>query len=264
MESRRTPPGGPAPQGVALIARDNLTERVYLELRTGLLEGRFWPGHRFKVRQLAAAMGVSETPVREALMQLARERGIEMRAAHSMSVAELTVAQYLELRRIRILLEGLAAEEATLKIPDAAIDELAQVHARLVEAEKDGHWRAAVRHNWHFHSSLFKYADMPELLAILENIWLRNGPLINYQYPHAPPTYAGVHQHLHLLEALRKRQPEAVRLAIQADMIEGGTPLVALLERLARGEITREELRASGGADEAYVSEPAEFEKRSL
>ena len=76
------------------------------------------------VRQLAEAMGVSETPIREAFMQLARVKGIEMKAARSLIVAELTLAQYLELRRIRLLLEGLAAEAATKNITDAAIKQM--------------------------------------------------------------------------------------------------------------------------------------------
>jgi DNA-binding GntR family transcriptional regulator len=238
--------------GVNPIGRDNLTERVYLEIRTGLMEGRFWPGHRFKIRQLAEAMGVSETPIREAFMQLAREKGIEMKAARSLIVAELTLAQYLELRRIRLLLEGLAAEAATKNITDAAIKEMTSAHKSLIAAEKSKNWREAVRANWLFHSTVFKYAKMPELLAILENIWLRNGPLINYQYPHAPPSYKGRHQHLNVLDALKARQPKKVSAAIQADMMEGGQPLIELLERLESGKITREELRASAGAKDTY------------
>ncbi len=39
---------------IAPIARDNLTTRVYEELRNAMMEGRFWPGHRFKIRELAA------------------------------------------------------------------------------------------------------------------------------------------------------------------------------------------------------------------
>jgi DNA-binding GntR family transcriptional regulator len=167
-------------------------------------------------------------------------------------VAELTLAQYLELRRIRLLLEGLAAEAATKNITDAAIKQMASAHKSLIAAEKSKNWREAVRANWLFHSTVFKYAKMPELLAILETIWLRNGPLINYQYPHAPPSYKGRHQHLNVLDALRERQPKKVSAAIQADMIEGGQPLIALLERLESGKITREELRASGGAKDTY------------
>ena len=41
---------------IAPIARDNLTTRVYEELRNAMMEGRFWPGHRFKIRELAASL----------------------------------------------------------------------------------------------------------------------------------------------------------------------------------------------------------------
>ncbi len=91
----------PPEADMALVGRDNLTARVYQELRQALMEGRFRPGHRFKIRQLAQSLGVSETPIREALMQLVRERVLDMQAARSIAVARLTSAQYQELRGIR-------------------------------------------------------------------------------------------------------------------------------------------------------------------
>ena len=84
---------------------------------------------------------------------------------------------------------------------------------------------------------------MPELLAIIEGIWLRNGPLVNYQYPNARPTYDGRHRHLDILDALRARDENGVRKGIQQDMIEGGRLLVKVLERLNDGSVTPEELR---------------------
>ncbi|WP_342640639.1 GntR family transcriptional regulator [Rhodoligotrophos ferricapiens] len=227
---------------VGRVLRDNLTERVYRELRSALMEGRFWPGHRFKIRELAASLGVSETPVREALMQLVREKGLIMEAARSITVAGLTLSQYLELRDIRLMLEGMAAEAATVRITDEEIAELAALHEQLIEAERSGRWFDAVKANWAFHYGLYKVASRPELLAIIEGIWLRNGPLVNYQYPNARPTYPGRHRHLDILDALRARDAVAVRQHIQNDMLEGGRLLVQLLRQLEAGEITREEL----------------------
>ncbi|WP_374442270.1 GntR family transcriptional regulator [Stella sp.] len=221
----------------APLERESLTARVYGELRTALMEGRFWPGHRFKIRALAAAMGVSETPVREALMQLVRERGLEMHAGRSITVARLTLAQYLELRTIRLMLEGLAAETAAMRITDDGIAALARVHSDLIAAEREGRWRDAIRANWRFHHTLYQAAGMPELLALLEGIWLRNGPLLNYLYPHAMPTYPGRHQHLEVLDALARRDAASVREAIRADTIEGGVRLVRLMEDMEAGRI---------------------------
>lgn len=226
------------------VARDNLTARVYNELRTALMEGRFWPGHRFKIRELAAAMNVSETPVREAVMQLVCEKGLVMEAARSIRVAELSLDQYLELRSIRLHLEGMAAEAAAARIDDRTIRRLRRFHEDLIDAEDTARWPEAVRANWDFHHTLYGAAAMPELLAIIETIWLRNGPLVNYHYPHARPTYPKEHQHLAVLRALEKRDAAEVRNAIQADLVEGGARLVKLLGQIEAGEVDRAQLRA--------------------
>ncbi len=217
--------------GMQPLVGETLTSRVYGSLRTALMEGYYAPGHPIKIRDLATSLHVSETPCREALMQLVRERGLVMRPGHSITVARLSVKQYLELRTIRMQLEALAGEAATERIAPDQIRELSAIHRQLVKAEKDGAWRDAVRLNWVFHRSIYQAAQMPELLAIIEGIWLRNGPLLNLLYPDAKPTYKGRHQHLNLLDAMKARNPEAVSEAIRADMIEGGTKLLALMRK---------------------------------
>ncbi len=232
-------------QGGAIgpVARDSLTRIVYNNLRLALMEGRFWPGHRFKIRELAASMHVSETPIREALMQLVRARALELIDGRSIIVAHMSLAQYLELRTIRLFLEGLAAERATARIDDEGIAQMTALHAELAAAENEGRWSDAVRANWRFHHRLYEAADMPELLALLDDIWMRNGPLLNYHYPHARPTYPGPHEHLRILERLRDRDGAGVREAVQTDMIQGGEKLVKLLES---GGDTRNLARETG------------------
>lgn len=220
---------------MALVGRDNLTARVYQELRHALMEGRFRPGHRFKIRQLARTMGVSETPIREALMQLVRERVLDMQAARSIAVARLTSAQYQELRAIRLLLEGCAAEQAATRITDAEIERLRAHHETLAAAERDGAWREAVEANWRFHHTIYQAAEMPELLGMIETIWLRNGPLLNMLYPRAVPTYSGRHQHLNVIDGLVARDARAVKQAIRADLMEGGAKLIEFLDEIDAG-----------------------------
>ncbi|AEQ10726.1 nta operon transcriptional regulator [Brucella melitensis] len=176
-------------------------------------------------------MNVSETPIREALMQLVRARALEMQAGKSIIVAHMTAKQYIELRTVRLFLEGLAAEHATTRISEADIDRIEVVHEELIRAEQEGRWPDAVRANWQFHRGLYDASELPEVLAILDDIWMRNGPLLNFHYPDAPPTYPKEHQHLAVLKYLRQRRPDKVRESIQADMMEGGQNLVRLLEK---------------------------------
>ncbi len=211
---------------------DSLTARVHGELRAELMHGRLQPGQRLKIRDLARAMGVSETPVREAVMQLVREGALELRHAATIRVARLDLAGYLELRQIRLRLEGLAAEEAARHASTAAVAALEAAHALLVAAEAERAWQAAIEANFRFHHGLWRLAAMPHLLGILEGIWLRNGPLLNLLYPDARPSYAGRHRHLDILDGLRARDAEHTRLAVHADLVEGGRGLLRRLEAL--------------------------------
>lgn len=227
------------------VVRINLSAQVYASLRAALLEGRLWPGQRLKIRDLAVTMQVSETPVREAVMQLVRERALLLQSNRSLTVPRLSLHQYLELRRIRLELEGLAAATAAVGFPAEDLERLADIHANLIQAEVDAIWSEAVRLNWHFHALIYKGAQMPELLNIIEGLWLRTGPLLNYQYPHAVPTYSGRHRHLDVMELLRTGDAEGVRAAIQADTREGGSRLLAVLTQIDAGELDEAAFRAS-------------------
>jgi DNA-binding GntR family transcriptional regulator len=222
-----------------------LTERVYAELRSALLEGRLWPEQRLKVRDLAASLQVSETPVREAVMQLVRERGLILQSSRSITVPRLSVDQYLELRRIRLELEGMAAEEAATRIKPPVIRDLESIHSSLIAAEEGKDWEAAVRINWHFHHCIYQAAEMPELLGVIEVLWLRIGPLLNYQYPHAPPTYEGRHRHLDIIDGLKVRDASGVRSAIQLDTVEGGSGMLKLLKDMEAGLVDEAAYRSS-------------------
>jgi DNA-binding GntR family transcriptional regulator len=228
----------PPTVSLPVLTRTSLNDRVYETLRAALLEGRLRPHQRLKIRDLAATMGVSETPVREAVMQLVRERALTLQTSRSLTVPRLSASQYLELRQIRLELEGLAAARAAGQVSTRDIAALAKLHDRLLKAEETGNAAEAVRSNWHFHARLYEAAAMPELFHLIQGLWLRNGPLLTYLYPHAAPTYPGRHRHLDVLDALRAGDGAGVRAAIQADMIEGGAALLRLLQDLDAGRLS--------------------------
>lgn len=219
------------------VSRENLTARVYGQLRESLMAGRFWPGQRLRIREMALAMGVSPTPVREAIMQLVREGGLEMRSSQAITVTRLSVARYTQLREVRLLLEGLATEKATALLTSNDLKRLETLHAELIAAEKADDRIAATLTNFQFHFTIYRGSQASDLVEILEGIWLRNGPLLKFLYPHAAPTYRGRHQHIHVLDALRRRDAAAAKRAIQDDILEGGQKLVDLMERIEAGTV---------------------------
>jgi DNA-binding GntR family transcriptional regulator len=224
------------------ISRTSLNTQVYNILSRALLEGRLRPRQRLKIRDLAAILEVSETPVREAVMQLVRERALVLQTSRSLTVPRLSAVQYLELRRIRLELEGLAAKEAATRMTRRDLTRLEALNTKMLRAERDD-TAAAVRLNWNFHAEIYRAAEMPELFNLIQGLWLRTGPLLTFQYPHAPPTYPGRHRHLDILDALGRGDGMAVRQAVSDDTTEGGAGLLQLLTELD-----------SGQRDEAYLN----------
>src|SRR6187399_2056657 len=92
----------------------SLRSQVYDSLRDALTAGRFAPGQKLSFRFIAGSLGVSLTPVREAIRRLVAEGAFEMRPNRSVRVPLMTRDKVLELRDLRMELEGLASAKAAL------------------------------------------------------------------------------------------------------------------------------------------------------
>jgi DNA-binding GntR family transcriptional regulator len=217
-------------QGLMDIQSKSLSTQIYAQLKHQLMAARLHPGDRLKIRSLAQQLGTSETPVREALLQLVRDGALEMKPGYYIRVRRLTLAEYLEMREIRLLLEPHAAVKAMPNIDEPFIAQLEQVHETLIRAEFDKDYPAALLANYEFHFSVYRKSGMPQLIEILERLWVQIGPLLNLLYPFGHPNYEGLHQHLNVLSALRKRDAHALAEAFRADLIEGGRSFVRYLE----------------------------------
>lgn len=214
------------------IQSQSLSAQIYQRLKSHLMSARLRPGDRLKIRELAQTLGTSETPVREALLQLVQDGALEMKPGYYIRVRRLTLREYLELREIRLLLEPHAAAKALPQINDEFIAELEKCHALLVQAERDKDYPAALLANYEFHFSVYRRSNMPQLIEILEKLWVKIGPLLTLLYPSGHPTYDGPHQHLNVLAALKARDASALAEAFRADLIEGGRSFVGYLESI--------------------------------
>jgi DNA-binding GntR family transcriptional regulator len=233
-----------ATAGINVVERTNLASQIYEHLREQLMTATFQPGQRLKIRDLAKTLGTSETPVREALIQLVRDRALEMKEGYFIRVRQITLAEYMELREIRLALEPLAAERAVANLDAAAIKQLTDTHRKLIQAEKAHDYQAALQHNFDFHFGIYRRADMPQLTEMLDRIWMQVGPMMNFLYPHGHPRYEGPHQHLNVLKALQERDVKQLRAAIKADLVEGGRDFVRVLEEIDRNPARADELLA--------------------
>lgn len=225
-------PVDPAIRSIERLDSSSLSERVYAQLRTALMRGELAPERRLKIGDVAARLGTSETPVREAVLQLAREGALEIKPRHYVRVRRLSAGEYLQIRDIRLQLEPLAAERALPHIRKNDIAALRAAHQRLIDAEASKDYPAAVQANFEFHFGLYLRSSMPILIETLESLWVRAGPLFNFLYPHGHPAYDGAHQHETVLDALECQDSYMLREAIRQDLVEGGRNFVRHLQAM--------------------------------
>ncbi|BBP77272.1 GntR family transcriptional regulator [Pseudomonas sp. Ost2] len=212
------------------LEQGNLSARAYYSLREGLIAGNFQPGERLVMQDLAERLGTSVTPVREACLRLVSERGLELRSGRFATVPALTRERYLEVRTIRIALEGLAAEMATQHVTEADLQKLAQLHSLFEEADRKNDGLAAMHHNREFHFTLYRLSGMDMLTAQIEGLWVSMGPILNLFYIFGHNSYIGADEHLVLMEALRDKKPAKARKAIADDILRGGVSILKFID----------------------------------
>lgn len=161
--------------GFSAPPRMSLTAHVEGQLRDALVEGRLEPGTRLVTKDLAESLGMSITPVREALLRFAASGVLTAEPASSFRVPMMTVASYTELCAIRKRVETLAAETAALKITAEQIDALETRVQAYVTAKHTADPHEALKENKALRFSLYAAAEMPILLQTIETLWAPGG-----------------------------------------------------------------------------------------
>jgi DNA-binding GntR family transcriptional regulator len=142
---------------------------VYESLRDGIWEGRFAYGEHLREEEIGAALGVSRTPVREALQRLLQRGLLTFGLGRGLVVAQLTNSQVLELYAMREILEGSAARFAAQHAHSTEIDLLFSLQADLANARSDNPI-ALTKLNRRFHQAICAAAHNQYLLQTLDSL----------------------------------------------------------------------------------------------
>jgi DNA-binding GntR family transcriptional regulator len=152
----------------AILRGRSRSEFVYEALRAAIREGRFGRGERIREESIARSLGVSRTPVREALQRL-QERGmLQMAPGRGLVTVELSRQQTLELYAVRETLEGLAARFAA---QHAGESEISLLHRLLDDFEAAGEdAQLLARINRRLHQAIYDAAHNRYLLQMLNEL----------------------------------------------------------------------------------------------
>ena len=218
MERRAAPPrtpaeemraptlaAGPGPRTAHQFVKDSL--------RRAILRGTLAGGARLVQADIAAELGVSITPVREALRDLATEGIVRIDPHRGAIVSEVSLDEVREIYRLRQLLEPIAAGLAAPRILAEDLEEAARLQAEMDGEIDRGRW---VELNRAFHGVLLQATDSPRLSAIVRQLQDAATLYVAFSVKIRPlGLEGGNEEHRAILAAFRARDAGAVRQAVR-------------------------------------------------
>jgi len=211
-----------------------LADWAYATIKEAILNLDLPMGSQVKVEELAEQMGVSRTPIREALLSLEKDGLVRAEPRVGFFVTDITPSDLEELFEIRQLLEGYAVKRAASRITDADLARLARLLKRGETAVKEGDLDQYLQVDIDFHTTLMERAPNRHLSAImgtLQDLTYRERILSLRSPDNVQQTLV---EHRRILDALSARDGELAGQMMAEHMARAGRRLSRFLELPSR------------------------------
>lgn len=192
-----------------------LRDVVFNTLREAILRGDLQPGERLMELQLADKLGVSRTPIREAIRMLEQEGLAVTMPRKGAEVAGMTLKDMEDVLEIREALDDLAVRIACDKITDEQLKHLTDVKEEFEESTKTGDVKKIAQADVNFHDVIYEATGNVKLVTLLSNL---REQVYRYrvEYIKDPNNYPKLmKEHESIVEGLRSHDKQAVTLAMQ-------------------------------------------------
>jgi DNA-binding GntR family transcriptional regulator len=192
-----------------------LTQSVFERLRGEILHGKLKPGELLRQEQITLRLGVSRTPVREAIQRLQMEGLITLNPRRKAVVAALPIRKIREIYDIRARLEAFAAELAVGRLSEKELHKLAELIRQMEALDPQTELEKILDKNRDFHYIIYSAAGNDTLVSMIDQLW-RDILRLRSQYLLSPHGHDdSTREHLKILEALRESDRRLVYDLVQ-------------------------------------------------
>ncbi|WBU64795.1 GntR family transcriptional regulator [Paracoccus aerodenitrificans] len=203
-----------------------LWTKVRHQIKQALLAGRFEPGEILTLRALSEMFGTSVTPIRDAVTHLVAQGILEAGPRNAAMVPDVSADQLREILLVRTELEGRAARDAATRADPQMVARLVEqldvmrrlIRARDMDSYLDEHRK--------FHFMIYRSAGVSLLNELIENLWLRTGPVLTYVVPDYVTSRRGSDHHARIVEAIAAADADTAEAEIVADIVEAANYLM--------------------------------------
>ena len=192
-----------------LSERRTMTDAVYDQLKTAIVELRIPPGEPLREADIAQGLSVSKTPVREALARLEQDGLVELYSFRSAVVTDYTARDLQEIYELREIIEVAAARSAAESMSERGLADLGRIASECVRLSDAGGGPELVRLISEFDTVLFEEVQNRRIRAILANLTahLTRIGLLTAGIPGR--NAASVREHAQIYKAIERRDSEA-------------------------------------------------------
>ncbi|MEY8339160.1 GntR family transcriptional regulator [Lachnospiraceae bacterium 62-35] len=192
-----------------------LRDVVFNTLRQAILKGELAPGERLMEIQLADRLGVSRTPIREAIRKLELEGLVLMIPRKGAEVARISEKSLKDVLEVRRAMEELAIELACQRMESDDIKDLSEAHYRFSEAVRGGEPMEIAEADEHFHDIIYEGTGNVRLVQLINNL---REQMYRYRLEYvkdADKRQILLSEHERILKAVRERKTEEARELIR-------------------------------------------------
>jgi len=196
-------------------------------IRRMIIEGRLQPGQRLKEEELARELGISRTPIREALLTLQAEDLVVATPNRGATVRVHDADDLHDQYELRALLEGFAARRAAERVTPEQVDVLSASCMRFDALSRDDDLRGVVRENLFFHNTILEIANSGRLTALVRKVI--ELPLVynSYRWYSADQMRISVHYHRQIAKAVAEGDADRAELVMKEHLFEARDLLVS-------------------------------------
>lgn len=228
---------------MSMPAQASATDRVYDTVKRDLLEGVIKPGERIADAELRRALGVSRTPIREAMLALEQEKLVRIVPRLGYFAAEISVTDIADAYQLRFLLEPVVTAMAALRIGDDEIDELRELARVGTDGSQAGVARAIER-NKQFHLRVAEIGGNTRMTRVMSDVLDALGRLAIVDLERRRTGESWTAEHLEIVDAIASHDPQRAAHAARATF----EPDEGMLLKRTRTDLTRivEEIHGRG------------------
>jgi DNA-binding GntR family transcriptional regulator len=203
-----------------------LREKILEHIRDAIISGTLKAGSRVSEPELAERYGISRTPIREAFRQLESEGYLTVIPRRGAIVSEFNQKDVEDFYAIKSILEGYAARKACEKLTGKELDRLQANNNRLAELAEHNDIKIFFKVHNDFHDMFIKAADNEKLRELITSVVTRFQRLRFMSLSLPGRMKIAVQEHQKIIEAFRRKDPEAAEMLVRKNAEYGGRVLI--------------------------------------